>query len=219
MTRASSGRLAIDPTVTSEFLRHLHRRHFLQSWAGVIGGAFLALLGPLCVLLFYLLISMSLIASYGFWKSYSILAGVTLPIFFLLAWYLRGSVLERWVPDGDSLSGRFMRRTVAPALIILEIANSGPRLVIWGAERLLHQRRFTDASLPRAADAIALLFKSDSGVSPAALLNPGEPADLLTPLLGFLMHHQLIDISKQGDRVWLTSQARTDLQKLRSGGR
>jgi hypothetical protein len=196
----------------------LHRRHIIQSWAGVIGGSILALLGPMCVLLFYLIFSMSLIASYGFWKSYSIIAGVTLPIFFLVAWRLRGSVLEHWIPDGDTLSGRFMRRTIAPALIILEIANIGPRLVIWGAERLLHQQKFTDAPLPRAANAIALLFKSDSGISPAALLNPGESADLLTPLLAFLMHHQLIDISKQGDRVWLTSQARSDLQKLRRAG-
>lgn len=36
-------------------------------------------------------------------------------------------------------------------------------------------------------------------------------ADVLEPLLAFLMYHDLADISKAGDRVWLSSVAKAKL--------
>jgi hypothetical protein len=56
-------------------------------------------------------------------------------------------------------------------------------------------------------------MSTDSGISPAALLLPGEPADRLAPLLAYLLYHEIIDLSKQGDRVWLISHIRRDLRR------
>jgi hypothetical protein len=159
-----------------------------------------------------LMISLSLIGSYGFWGTYCIIAAITLPIFFAMAYYIKGSVLERWVPDGDTLSGRFMRRTIAPNLIILEIANIGPRLVLWAISRFLGHNRVHGATPLRVAQCLATLKSANGGVSPAALLLPGEPADRLEPLLAYLLYNQLVDLSKRGDRVWLISHIRRDLE-------
>lgn len=203
-----------DTAAIVAFLRRLKLRNQIQTYAALIGGILVALLGPLCILLFYLLFSLTLLSSYGFWGAYCRIATVTLPIFFLMAYWLRGSVLERWVPDGDTLSGRFMRKCVAPTLIILEIANIGPRLVLWAIDRLRGQYRVRGAPLPRIAQAIGTFLKTDSGISPAALLLSGEPADRLAPLLAFLLYHQIVDLSKQGDRVWLVSHWRRELERL-----
>jgi hypothetical protein len=203
-----------ETTAILRFLFRLRRKHLVQTYAGLIGGAMISLLGPLCILLTYLLFSMTLIASYGFWGAYLRVAAVTLPLFFLLAYWLRGSVLERWVPDGDTLSGRFMRRWIAPTLVILEIANSGPRMMIWAMDRLIGQHRVSGTPLPRIAQGVSALLKTDSSISPAALLLPGEPADQLELLLGFLLYYQIVDLSKQGDRVWIMSHQRRELEQM-----
>jgi hypothetical protein len=208
-----AARRSTDPAVLLRFLTRLQRRQLLMTIAGLLGGAVLALLGPMLILLFYLLFSTTLMASYGFWGTYWIIAAVTLPIFFLMAFTLRGSVLERWVPDGDSLSGRFARRYIAPTLVILEIANAGPRLIIWAVERVLGHARVSGASPQRMASCLAILMQADGGISPLKLLLPGESPDCLEPLLAYLLYHGIIDLSKQGDRVWLVSHVRRELGK------
>jgi hypothetical protein len=164
--------------------------------------------------LFCLTLSLSLIASYGFWGAYGMIAAVSLPLFFLIAWKLRGSVLEHTVPDGDSLSGRFMQRWVAPLLIIVEIANIGPRLVIWAIERMRGHRRVRGMGLGRIAQAVEELTRAEQGISPAKLLFPGEPPKQLEPILAFLLYYEIVDLSKRGDRVWMLSTVRQRLESI-----
>ena len=202
----------IDPQPIVVYLTKLRQWHRIKTFAALFGGAVLSLLGPLLFTLFFLMISLSLISSYGFWGTYWIIAAITLPICFILAYYLKGSVLERWVPDGDTLSGRFMRRIIAPTLVILEIANIGPRLVLWAIDRLRDQGRVRGATPERIAQCLATLMIAEGGIGPAELLLPGEPADRLEPLLAFLLYHGIVDLSKQGDRVWLVSHIRRQLE-------
>jgi hypothetical protein len=205
----------LDPQTLLPYLKKLRRNHRIKTWSALIGGVILPLVGPMLITLSFLMISLSLIGSYGFWGTYCIIAAVSLPICFLIAYLVRGSVLERWVPDGDTLSGRFMRRTIAPSLIILEIANIGPRLVIWSINRFLGHNRVLGATPLRVAQCLAMLMSANGGVNPAALLRPGEPADHLEPLLAYLLYNELVDLSKRGDRVWLISHIRNDLENYR----
>jgi hypothetical protein len=198
------------------FLQKVQRKHQLESYAALFGGLILSLLGPLLLTFFCLLFSTTLIASYGFWGAYWIIAGVSLPIFYLIAYKLRGSVLEHMAPDGDSLSGRFMQRKVAPMLIIIEIANIGPRLVLWAIDRILGHRRVRGIGLGRIAQAVAELTTAHESISPAKLLFPDEPPKQLEPLLAYLLYHDIIDLSKRGDRVWLTSEFRRRFAKYKN---
>ncbi len=205
---------AADPDAIVAYLKKFRRIHSIKTYTALFGGAMLCFVGPLLFTVFFTFFSSMLIASYGFWGTYGIVAAVTLPICFLMAHTLRGSVLEHWVPDGDSLSGRLMRRTIAPTLILLEVANIGPRLILWAIDRMRDQDRVRGATLDRIAICLAELSRTDGGISPASLLLPGEPADRLEPLLAFLLYHGMIDLSRQGDRVWLVSHVRRQLQGL-----
>jgi hypothetical protein len=201
----------VDPQALLLYLKKLRRNHRIKTWAALIGGLILSLLGPMLITLSCLMISLSLIGSHGFWGTYWIITAITLPICFVIAYFVQGSVLERWVPDGDTLSGRFMRRIIAPNLILLEIANIGPRLLLWSANRFLGHNRVHGATPLRIAQCLSTLIKADGGISPAALLLPGESADRLEPLLAYLLYNGIVDLSKRGDRVWLISQVRREL--------
>jgi hypothetical protein len=203
-----------DPRVILPFLKQLQRKHQIQSYAGLIGGAVLCLLGPMLIMLFCLMFSTTLMFSYGFWGAYWIIAAISLPICFLIAYRLRGSVLENMAPDGDSLSGRFVQRKVAPLLVVLEIANIGPRLVIWAIGRIIGHRRVSKIGLGRIAQAVAELANTQDGIGPAKLVFPGESPKKLEPILAYLLYHEIVDLSKRADRVWLTSQFRRQLSAV-----
>jgi len=203
---------SVEPRVILPFLKKLQLAHQLQTYAALLGGILLSLLGPLVVTLSFLLFSLGLILDHGFWGAYWIIAACTLPIFFGVAAWLRGSVLEHAVMETDSFTGIFVSRFLVKVLLIVEIANIGPRLVLWAIDRWRGQMRVRSTKLGRAAQCVAVLTKVDGGISPAKLLFPEESPDKLEPLLAFLLYHQIVDLSKQGDRVWLVSHVRRKLQ-------
>jgi hypothetical protein len=141
---------------------------------------------------------------YPFWTAFLVISAVSLPLLYLLAWSLKGSVLEH----GAETMGTFTQRRAAGGLMFFEIANAGPRMVLHGVSCHNARRRSGAIDLRRAAEAICTMFASDTAVSPAKLLRPGEPPDQLEPLLSFLMFHQIADVSAAGDRVWLNSDVR-----------
>jgi hypothetical protein len=199
----------VNPRVILPFLKRLQRTHQIHTYAALIGGAILSLLGPLFFTLCFLIFSFSLILDHGFWGAYCIIAVLTLPIFFGIAAWLRGSVLEA-ANDSDSI---FFSRIFLRVLIVLEIANIGPRLVLWAVGRLRGQWRVRHTKLGRVAQCVATLTETDGGISPAKLLFPEESVDALEPLLAFLLYHEIVDLSKQGDRVWLVSHIRRKLEE------
>jgi hypothetical protein len=212
MTRVPTApfhRPPIDEALIASFM---HRQSDLQKrlMAGAIAGGIALCL--FAVLVITLLVFM-LIGPVGesFVLTYLVVAVVSLPISFVIAHYLKGSILEATVPDSDLLSNRMMSRTVGVPLVVAEIANFGPRLVLYGVKTLRGRRWIVPPDPGRIATAIAMLVAADSALSPGKLLLPGETADDLEPLLAFLLYHELVDLSKNGDRLWLTTEGKRKL--------
>jgi hypothetical protein len=145
---------------------------------------------------------------YPFWTAFTFITLVSLPLLYLLAWILKGSILDR---SAETMSPFAQRRTGA-GLLVLDLANIGPRMVLYGMKCRSERKRCGDADIERAALAVAALSAFQTSVPPVQLLQNGEPAEQLEPLLGFLMHHQMVDISATGDRVWLNSDLRRKLE-------
>jgi hypothetical protein len=149
---------------------------------------------------------------YPWLTAFVIISAVSLPLFYLLAWSYRGSsVLEQHAEDLDTFTGR----RHAGGLMVLELANIGPRMVMHAITTRAGRRRAGNVDLEHAAEAVCTMSATDSAVSPAKLLRPGEPPEALEPLLTFLMFHQLADISAAGDRVWLNSDVRRAIENAR----
>lgn len=145
---------------------------------------------------------------YPWLTAFVIVSAVTLPLFYLLARAYKGtSVLEQHAEDLDTFTGR----RHAGGLMVLELANIGPRMVMHALGTRAARRRAGDVDLQRAAEAVGTMSAVDTGISPAKLLRSGESPDVLEPLLAFLMFHHIADISSAGDRVWLNSDVRRAL--------
>lgn len=204
----------VDPAVIHLFLKRCEQNHWSKTYMALLGGALLALVGPMVITFSFLIVSMSMIMAYGFWLTYLMVAAVTLPIMFMIARYVQGSILESHLPDGDSAVGWFFRRRIAMFLIVLEIANIGPRLVLWGIEQMRERKRMGQADLDRLAEAVGVLSGTDGGIPTVKLLKTGESADHLVPLLAVLLYYGIADISKAGDRIWMSSDARRRMQAV-----
>jgi hypothetical protein len=96
-------------------------------------------------------------------------------------------------------------------MLVMEIGNIGPRMVLHFYRRTTARRRAGRVPADRLAQALCALSAAGGSLPPAKLLLPNEPASQLEPLLGVLLFHDLADISKTGDRIWLTTPARTKL--------
>ncbi len=201
-------RRGVDPALVTAFLKRCEQNHRTKTYLAIGGGAILSLVGPMLITVSFLTISLPMILKFGFWGTYALVAAVSLPVLFLLAYSVKGSILENQMPDGDSFGGRFVQRRVVGILLIAEIANIGPRLVLWGVARLQGRKRMGQIDLDRLTQAVGVLAATDGGVGPVKLLQSGESADHLAPLLGLLLFYDIADISKAGDRVWLSSDAR-----------
>ena len=149
---------------------------------------------------------------YPWLTAFVIISAIALPLFYVLAWSYRGtSVLEQHAEDLDTFTGR----RHAGGLMVLELANIGPRMVMHALGTRAARRRAGNVDLERAAEAVCMMSANDSAVSPAKLLRPGEPPDVLEPLLALLMFHHIADISADGMRVWLNSDVRRSLESAR----
>jgi hypothetical protein len=147
----------------------------------------------------------------SFLLTWIIVAIVTLPFSFLIAHYLKGSILEATVPDSDFMESRVGARVVGPFLVVAEIANFGPRLVLYGIKTLRNRHWIGQAQPARIAAAVATMIAADKAIAPAKLLLPGETADDLDPIMAFLLYHELADMSKTGDRMWLSTEGKRKL--------
>jgi len=203
----------VAPLTILPLLKKMHRIHLAQTISALVGGIILSLLGPMIVTVSFLIFSLSLILDHGFWGAYWIIAAVTLPIFFGIAAWLRGSVLEHAVRDDDSIGGVIMGRFIARVLIVVEVANIGPRLTLWAIGRLRDTWRVRQVRLGRIAQCVATLAAAHTSIDPTQLLFPGEAPEQLPLMMRFLIFHQIADLSKTGDRVWITSWFRGRLEK------
>ncbi len=212
MTRAPGHlfrRRAIDPAVVVAALAKVEEIHRSRAWLALLGGSLLCGVSVVILTIFYYLLSGFVpIGNHGFGGSYLIIGVVCLPGLFLLAAKMPGSILENTVPGSDLLQSRFIGRHLTMVLVVIEMANIGPRLVLWGGTQLRNRSAFGAVPRDRAAAALIVLADAAGGVSPAKLLRPDEPPEVLERLLGVLLYHGLADVSKNGDRVWITTAAK-----------
>ena len=200
-------RRRVDPTRVAQLLAQVESRHQRNAVTAIVGGSVLCALSVLILAVLWYVIPGT--PSLGSFKdTYAVMAVVGLPLLFLLAYKLQGSVLEATVPGNDFMQNRFVARQVMLPLVMLETANAGPRLVLWGVQQVRGRGVFAAVPHARLGTALTTLLEADGSIPPAQLLLPGEPADQLEPLLGVLLLHELADLSKNADRVWATSKAK-----------
>jgi hypothetical protein len=143
-----------------------------------------------------------------FWPHYWIVAVISLPLLFLLATLVRGSPLDAAAENsGESFKWAF---GMVP-LALLEAGNIGPRLMVSGIRQWRVRRGLGAIDPNHLVDAILRLSDCMKSVSPLAILQPGQSANHLEQILPILLFYDIADISKTGDRVWLSSSAKRRL--------
>ena len=206
MTRATVANPALrrgpDDRALLRLLRQQDTAYWGKTMGALCGGAILSFLGPLIAAI--VVYSWIGDGGLGFGGLYRRCVLILLPIAYVTAYFTPGSVLESVVDGSDARIGR-LRMTF---ILIAEIANIGPRLVLLGINFARSRSAVGRVNLPRTAEAVGVLWLAHGGISPAKLLHPGEPADVLEPMLALLILLQIADVSRNGDRVWLSSAVR-----------
>jgi hypothetical protein len=203
-----------DPAVVLAALKKCESAHRLSVLLAIVSGAILSFVGPLFITGVSWLIAARQRHEFAFWHAYWPIALASMPVLFLIAATVKGSILESAAGDG-AFDNWFVSRRIAFWVMLAELANIGPRLVIYAWRKQRARSAVGPVDLHRAAAAVAALAVVEGGVGPAKLLQSNEPADVLEPLLAFLMYYDIADVSKTGDRVWLNSGAK---QRLLSAG-
>jgi len=138
-----------------------------------------------------------------------------LPILFLIEWATRGKLLEDTV-EGVSGMGRFVGGRVVAGAAFVEICLWGPRMVTGGVRKQIGLTRHRKADRPLAAAMLAELLNRGDGlpigeVFAVAQGRGGGDDGAFGDALGYLMFHDLVDVSKTGDRVWVCSDGKRAL--------
>jgi hypothetical protein len=135
-----------------------------------------------------------------------------LPILFLIEWATRGKLLEEGAEALGAGSRLPVGRQAAQGMVFLEMCLWGPRMVIAGTKKLYNLSKHRGADRNLAADMLAMLVNAGQGI-PSAQLYPlaKNNDDAFSDALAYLLFHDLIGISKTGDRAWLLSEAKRTL--------
>lgn len=207
-------RRTLDPAVALELMQQHERKYQIKAWTALLVGILLVPLGPLIInsLIWMMYQGTNVIfrgkfdKGFGFWKTYWIVAVISLPILFLLAWLIEGSPVEA-AAEGDSV----VWGAASVPLALVELGNIGPRLIFSSVRRRRRRRELGHADLQRLSMMVARLAECEEAVPPTILLQQGETRELLPQVLPLLQFYELVDVSKKGDRVWLHSVAKRRL--------
>ncbi len=215
MTRAPGNlfqRREIDPAAVAAALTAIEEQHKARAWVFVLGGSLLCLAVAVALAVLYFLLSgLNTIGDWPFKYTVLIMAVVCVPAMFLLAANLQRGLPQPGAPGDELLADRGREGADTPESVarsVAEKANLGPRMVLWGVAQLRGRSAFGPVSHERVTAALTTLAAADGGIAPVKLILPGESADQLEPLLGVLLHHDLADLSKRADKVWITTDAK-----------
>jgi hypothetical protein len=144
------------------FLRSRDRRFHACMFTLLLVGLPLCLIGPFLITGF----AWALAARRGnfieFWHTFWIVTAVGVPLLLLLAAALKGSLLDQAAEEGtfdaSSIAGFYYARRAAGPLVIIEIANAGPRMVLQAVRRLTARRHAGSPDVGRVARAVVTLF-------------------------------------------------------------
>ena len=134
-----------------------------------------------------------------------------LPILFFIEWITRGKLLESTVEDAGDMPRFIGGRMVAGAFFV-EMCLWGPRMVTGGVRRQIGLTRHRNADRALSAAMIAELLNRGDGLPIGELFALAHGRDdKFGDALAYLMFHDLADVSKKGDRVWLCSDGKKAL--------
>lgn len=168
MTRAPGHlfrRREVDPAAVLAVLTKIDEQHRTKAWSALLGGTLLCGVSVLILtIVYYLFSGFAPIGGHGFRGTYGIVGAVCLPLLFLLAFKMPGSVLEQTVPESDLLQTRFIGRHLTMFLVVIEMANIGPRLTLWGVRQIRGRSALGVVQRDRAAAALVTLAQADGSI-------------------------------------------------------
>jgi hypothetical protein len=213
----------IGPRLSHEqFVAYLQRmeRGFSTRWTMLlIGGAIVTLFGPVAIG------SIVWLAQFGrhapgeirSWSDIVLtVACIVIPIQFLLEWLTRGKLIEtvaEGLAEASSPLTYAIRGRATVGIVFIEMCLWGPRMfnAAWG--KLLAAGRQKHADRAVAAKILGTLFDREGLTTAELMSQTTKDADAFGSALGYLMFHDLIGISKSGDRAWILSDAKRSLEK------
>src|SRR4051794_2332076 len=126
-----------------------------------------------------------------------------IPLLFLLEWATRGLFFENVAESaGDSYFGRRM----AGRAFLIEMLLWGPRMLLSAGRRLRSGATYRGVDRALAAQMLAKLVRSDEGIPIGQVFDASNP--VAVPTLTYLTYFDWVDLSKNGDRIWVLSDAR-----------
>jgi hypothetical protein len=136
---------------------------------------------------------------------------IVIPLGFFIARQGANSVISDAADEiGDS--HWMARRSLGWMVVLLIVSLLGPGVAWMGYRKLRAIIRFGRVSRDRATQALATLLGAGEGLDIFALLNSGERLEHVLSPLEYLSQYDWIGASKNGDRVWASSEARKRLK-------
>ena len=211
---------SMDPIVA-----RMMQRHALTTASAIgllaAGVAILFVAGAIVsAIICFILLSLTGRTFIGWWGWYFVFLLCMAPLLFWEERRSRGGYLADRVTDfspGASSGGEYdVQNVQAAAAVYTDMLLWGPRAILAGVATLRGEQQVqrTDR-YDRAAIVIRRLLQDDNALLVGQLLQPGEKMDDLRPTLRWLDHHDYIGNSSDGQRVWLSTDARKSMVDLR----
>ena len=135
-----------------------------------------------------------------------------LPIMLLVEWLTRGKLLENTMEATEDMPDYAGRRAMSGA-VLAEICLWGPRIIIAGFKKFLGMSRHMSVDRMLAAEMVSKMVARGESVSTGELMKLAQGNDdAFANALAYLMFHEVIDLSKSGDRAWVTSNGKRALR-------
>ncbi len=143
------------------------------------------------------------------------MACYAVPITFILAGTLGGNLFDAGMErvNDTTVVGVMTQPHMAGWLMLLQIANFGPYLAVFGVRCCWQRLAIGKIDLNIAAQSVATLLAADGAVAPSMLWREKTAAEGAR-LTRFLRFHEIVDVSKNKDRVWICGEARKELEKV-----
>jgi|GEM_PF-1663256 len=216
-------------------LRRRRRRHAFFTFIKLVVGLSVLAAAPVGGSL--LLCSAARLAGYAVpWAScLTVLALIFVPLLLWMEWRTRGQFLSHVLADGAArledlhplgrlpgphvaLGGlamvAFWRNPLGLIGGFIELLLLGPRLILEVARDRRLRRKLGRIDYRRAAEVLARLDAAGGGLPLTALLRSGERSGDLVALLRWLAEDEWVGVTADGQRVYLYTPGRNELQRL-----
>jgi hypothetical protein len=211
---------AIDPARLAVVLRR-RDRSFKVRWITLAILGFIVLwVGPLIVGSIAYLVRLK--ESYTPWlKCFLWTSLIVIPILFFFEWLTRGKFFEGTVEGlGDTADYGYyakvttygVRGRIAAGALAIEMCLWGPRMVIAGVRRIAALSIIKPADHAPAAEILAQLMRVEEGQPTAQVMTAAQlRQEEFSAALWYLGFHDIVGISKDGQRLWVLSDARRQI--------